>query len=158
MEAHPLTLARAARLFLRRMVCMPLANLCPFAGGRVLIYRWMGIRIGRRVFIGFHVEFDTNHSELIEIGDDVTISHRCIIVSHMATSAETPLRKLYPATAAPVRIERGAWVCAGAILLPGVTIGENALVAAGAVVNRDVPPSCLAAGVPARVVKKLFEG
>jgi acetyltransferase-like isoleucine patch superfamily enzyme len=118
----------------------------------------MGIRVGRRVFIGFFVEFDTNHSELIEIGDHVTISHRCIIVTHMATDADTPLRKLYPDHAAPVRIGRGAWLCAGAIVLPGVTIGENALVAAGAVVERDVPPSCLVAGVPARVVKKLFEG
>ena len=153
-----MTPARAATLFFRRMICLPLANLCPFAAGRVLIYRAMGIRIGQRVFIGFQVEFDTNHSELIEIGDDVTISHGCMIVSHMATSADTPLRKLYPGEAAPVRIERGAWVCAGAILLPGVTIGENALVAAGAVVNRDVPPNSLAAGVPARVVKRLFEG
>jgi hypothetical protein len=123
--------ARAAQLFLRRMVCLRLANLCPFASGRVWLYRCMGARIGRDVYIGFGVELDTDHPELITIGDHVTISHRCTLVSHMATTADTPLRTLYPDRASPVRIERGAWICAGAMLLPGVTIGENALVAAG---------------------------
>ena len=148
-------LRTAARLFFRRMVCLKLANLCPFVGGRLLLYRMMGVRIGRDVFVGFGVELDTNHSELIEIGDHVTISHRCIIASHMATSAATPLAKLYPPQAAAVRIGDGAWLCVGAIVLPGVTIGENALVAAGAVVTRDVAPNTLVAGVPALPVKSL---
>ena len=86
-----MTLRFAMKLFLRRMICLKLANLCPFVWGRLVLYRWMGIRIGRDVFIGYHVEFDTNHSELIEIGNHVTISHRCIIASHMATSVNTPL-------------------------------------------------------------------
>lgn len=150
-----MTPARAFELFFRRMICMKLANLCPFVSGRILLYRMMGIRIGRDVFIGFGVEFDTNHSELIEIGDHVTISHRCSIVTHMATSADTPLRRLYPGAAAPVKIQSGAWICTGAILLPGVSIGENAVVAAGAVVNRDVAAGTLVAGVPARVAKTL---
>ncbi len=137
------------------MICLKLANLCPFVRGRLLLYRWVGMKIGRDVFVGFEVEFDTNHSELIEIGDHVTISHRCIIASHMATDVETPLQKLYPPEAQPVRIRDGAWICVGAILLPGVTVGENAVVAAGAVVTRDVPPSTLVAGVPARTVKVL---
>ena len=150
-----MTAGHALKLFFRRMVCSKLADLCPFVSGRLLLYRLMGIRIGRDVFIGFGVEFDTNFSELIEIGDHVTISHRCIIASHMATSGDTPLRKLYPKKAAPVRIEDGAWLCVGAVVLPGVSIGENALVAAGAVVTSDVEPSQLVAGVPARPVKKL---
>ena len=144
------------RLFLRRMVYLKLANLCPFAGGRVTLYRLMGVKVGRGVYIGFHVEFDTNHPELIEIGDHVTISHRCTLVSHMATSAATPLQSVYPAQAAPVRIGSGAWLCVGALVLPGVTVGENALVAAGAVVTRDVAPGWLVAGVPAQPVKQLL--
>ncbi len=137
------------------MICLEPSKLFPLAFVRVLLCRLMGVKIGRDVFIGFHVEFDTNHSELIEIGDHVTISHRCIIVSHMATSVATPLRSVYPSRAAPVRIRDGAWVCVGAILLPGVTVGENAVVAAGAVVDRDVPANTLVAGVPARPVKAL---
>lgn len=118
----------------------------------------MGIKIGRDVFIGFDVEFDTNYSELIEIEDSVTISHRCIISTHMATSTRTPLQNLYPPMAAPVKIKRGAWICTGAILLPGTTVGENALVAAGAVVTRNVEPATLVAGIPARTVKHLVIG
>lgn len=145
----------ALKLFFRRMICLELANRCPFVSGRVLLYRWMGIRIAHDVYVGFHVEFDTNYPELIEIGNHVTISHRCIIASHMATNVATPLQKIYPPAAAPVRIRDGAWICTGAIVLPGVTIGENAVVAAGAVVTRDVPANTLVAGVPARPVKKL---
>jgi acetyltransferase-like isoleucine patch superfamily enzyme len=143
------------KLFFRRMICLELANFCPFVSGRVALYRWMGIRIGTDVFIGYHVEFDTNYSELIEIGSQVTISHRCIVATHMATSVDTPLQALYPRKSAPVKICDGAWLCVGAIVLPGVTIGENALVAAGAVVNRDVPANTLVAGVPASPVKTL---
>lgn len=149
---------RALQLFFRRMLCLELSRLCPLSSGRIALYRLMGVRIGKGCYVGFHVELDTNHPELIEIGDGVTISHRCIIASHMATDAETPLRALYPERAARVRIGDGAWLCVGAIVLPGVTIGESAVVAAGAVVNRDVPARTLAAGVPARVVKPLALG
>jgi len=54
-----------------------------------------------------------------------------------------------------VVIKRGAWIGAGAIILPNVTIGERAVVGAGAVVTRDVPPYTVVAGVPAREIKKL---
>ena len=150
-----MTAGRALALLFRRFLCLKLANLCPLVSGRLALYRWMGIRIGRDVYVGFGVEFDTNHPELIEIGSHVTISHRCIIASHMATDVDTPLQKLYPPSAAPVRILDGAWICAGAIVLPGVTVGESAVVAAGAVASRDVPPRTLVAGVPARPVKEL---
>jgi acetyltransferase-like isoleucine patch superfamily enzyme len=150
----PMTFRRALTLFARRMLLSRLANWCPFVSGRLAIYRLMGMTIGRGVFIGFYVEFDTNHTELIRIADGVTISHRCIIATHMATDAETRLRELYPARSAAVEIREGAWICTGAIILPGVTIGAEALVAAGAVVTRDVAPRTLVAGVPAKPVKK----
>ena len=150
-----MSVGRALRLFWRRFFCLKLANLCPLVSGRLLLYRLMGVRIGRDVYVGFGVEIDTNHPELIEVGNHVTISHRCIIVSHMASNVDTPLQRLYPSSAAPVRIRDGAWICTGAILLPGVTVGENALVAAGAVVNGDVTPNTLVAGVPARAVRTL---
>jgi acetyltransferase-like isoleucine patch superfamily enzyme len=52
-------------------------------------------------------------------------------------------------------VKRNAWIGAAATILPGVTIGENAVVAAGAVVSRDVPANSIVAGVPAKVVKTL---
>jgi acetyltransferase-like isoleucine patch superfamily enzyme len=56
---------------------------------------------------------------------------------------------------APIRIGRGAWIAAGATVLQGVTVGDDAVVAAGAVVTKDVPPRTLVAGVPARVIRAL---
>jgi maltose O-acetyltransferase len=55
----------------------------------------------------------------------------------------------------PVRIGSGAWLGARSTILPGVTVGQGAVVAAGALVNRDVPANTLVAGVPARAVKQL---
>ena len=55
----------------------------------------------------------------------------------------------------PVRIKRGAWVGANATILPGVTVGEYAIVAAGSVVTKDVPDYAVAAGNPAKVIKTL---
>jgi acetyltransferase-like isoleucine patch superfamily enzyme len=55
----------------------------------------------------------------------------------------------------PIVVKRNAWIGAAATILPGVTIGENAVVAAGAVVSRDVPANSIVAGVPAKVVKTL---
>jgi acetyltransferase-like isoleucine patch superfamily enzyme len=56
---------------------------------------------------------------------------------------------------APVRIKRNAWICTGASILPGVTVGAGSIVAAGAVVTRDVPDGVLVMGVPARVIRHL---
>jgi len=56
---------------------------------------------------------------------------------------------------APVLIERGAWICARALILPGVTVGARSVVAAGAVVTRSVPPDVVVAGNPAKVVRRL---
>lgn len=55
----------------------------------------------------------------------------------------------------PIVVKRNAWIGAAATILPGVTIGENAVVAAGAVVSRDVLPNTVVAGVPAIIVKTL---
>ena len=74
----------------------------------------------------------------------------------------TPIHPLDPAlraqgweAAAPITIEDNVWVGSGAIVLPGVTIGADSVVAAGAIVTQDVPPRVVVAGNPARVIKKL---
>jgi acetyltransferase-like isoleucine patch superfamily enzyme len=54
-----------------------------------------------------------------------------------------------------VTIKENAWICIGAIICPGVTIGKNAVVAAGAVVTKDVEPNTIVGGVPAKMIKKI---
>ncbi len=108
------------------------------------------IRLGRNVF----VNHDCSFLDLcrITIEDDVMIGPKVSLVTENhpldPNDRKTVLLK-------PIVIKRNAWIGAGATVLPGVTIGENAVVAAGAVVNRDVPANSIVAGVPAKVVKTL---
>jgi len=88
----------------------------------------------------------------VQLGDDVTVSMRTTIVTHMDVGGGA-LSRLYPRREGAVRIGDGAYLGAGVTVLPGVTIGANALVAAGAVVTRDVAPLTVVAGVPARRVR-----
>ena len=105
---------------------------------RVRFLRWMGVRI-EGAYVGRDCLFDQEVPELITVEPDVTMSSRIIVVAHDS------LRHVV----GEVRICRGAFIGAGAIILPGVCIGEKAVVAAGAVVTRSVAPGVTVAGVPA---------
>ena len=86
----------------------------------------------------------------IEIGDGVVISER---VQIRDSNNHEIMRDGY-VTSAPIKIEDHVWIGIGAIILPGVKIGEGAIIGAGSVVNRDVPPYTLVAGCPAKVRKE----
>jgi acetyltransferase-like isoleucine patch superfamily enzyme len=119
------------------------------------LYRtgFKGLSIGKECFIADECFFDL--AERIEIGDQVSIGERTIIVTHLNVGyRDHPLQEKYPAMSAPVRIRSGSFIGVGAILLPGVTVGERSFVAAGAVVSRDVAPGSMVAGVPARVMQR----
>ncbi len=121
---------------------------------RCALWRKCGVKIGKGVFIGTLVSFDSEYPELIEIEDDVSIAYGSIIFAH--STASRLHQHLHTFTDPPKRviIKRGAWVGAGAIILPGVTVGTGAVVAAGAIVGRDVPQFTMVAGNPARVIKR----
>ena len=127
------------------------ARRCVPTGLRLWLYRRMGVRIGERVFIGLDTYLDCQFPELITIEDDVTVSFRVTVVVH--DDARRPDR-IEPGagggTVAPVRLRRGCYLGAGCLVLPGVTVGERAVVASGAVVTRDVEPGTVVGGVPAR--------
>lgn len=91
----------------------------------------------------------------IDIGDDVTTGPDIYVTdhNHRFDDPDTPIARQW-VTEAPVRIGDGCWIGAGAVILPGVTLGRNVVVGAGAVVNLDVPDRCVVAGVPAKIVKR----
>ena len=96
-------------------------------------------------------------SEKVILEEMVTISQGVIIMTHSNPGLRMgkPLAKVYPPVYREVRIGRGAWVGAGAIILHGVTIGELSVVGAGSLVIHDVPPRSLVAGVPAEKIKDI---
>lgn len=110
------------------------------------------IRLGREVFVGFSCEFDV--AERLWIGDHVLIAPGCFITDHGHRHAADQLISAQGCAHLPVRIEDDVWLGAKVVVLPGVTIGRGAIVAAGAVVNRDVESLTIVAGVPARAIGK----
>lgn len=108
------------------------------------------ISLGKNVFINHACSFLDIGGITIE--DDVQIGPRVNLTSENHPLDPADRKTLLPG---PIIIKRNAWIGAGATILPGVTIGENAVVAAGAIVSRDVPPNTVVAGIPAKVIKRL---
>ncbi len=109
------------------------------------------LRFGRNVFVNHGcTAMDLGG---IDIGDDVVIGPNVQLIS--SGHPLDPATRRRSITTAPIRIGRGVWIAAGATVLQGVTVGDDAVVAAGAVVTKDVPPRTLVAGVPAQVIRAL---
>ena len=108
------------------------------------------IRLGKRVFINNGATFTDLGG--IHLADDVLIGPNATLISvnHPLDPAQRRGIELKP-----VYVRQNAWIGANTTILPGVTVGENAVVAAGAVVTRNVPANTVVAGVPARVIKTI---
>ena len=120
---------------------------------RMRDFTYSNLIIGDDVFINSDVRFGCEHA-IIQIGDRVLIGPN---VSIETTSHDilVPHQGLRPFHASNVTIMDDVWICASATILPGITIGARAVVAAGAVVASDVPASALVGGVPAKVIRYL---
>ena len=111
------------------------------------------IRIGRNVFINQSCTlYDLGG---IDIGDDVMIGPNVSLIT--SSHPIEPSRRRDGVIAKPIVISKNVWIAAGATIIGGVTIGENAIVAAASVVTKDVPANCLVAGNPARFIRSIAE-
>ena len=115
------------------------------------------LRIGDRCVIGRGSHIVAHHS--LDIGDDVFTGPYVYITdqNHSYADPDEPIGRQMPRNAA-VQIGSGSWLGAGAVVLPGASIGRNVVVAAGSVVRGTVPDRCVVAGVPARVVRQYLPG
>lgn len=104
------------------------------------------ITIGKNVFIGNN--FKASSFGGINIEDDVAIALNCTLVT-----VNHSLKNINLAHGETINIKRGVWIGASVTVLPGVTIGEDAIVGAGSVVTKDVPPRAVVVGNPARILK-----
>lgn len=124
----------------------------PYSGIKVKLHRLRGVKIGKNVHIGPMVTIDDVYPNFVIIEDGVSIAGQNFILTH-----NKPLKyhkHLSEAFLAPVTIKKNAWIAIGVIILPGVTVGEGAIVASGSVVTKDVPPNTLVGGVPAKILKE----
>lgn len=122
----------------------------------------VNIHVGKGCFVNFNCTF--LDVAPINLGDNVWLGANVTLATpNHPFIAEERLPSDYPdghhdlEYASPITIKDNCWICSSATICGGVTIGENSIVAAGAVVNRDVPPNSIVAGVPAKVIRQIDE-
>lgn len=141
-----------------------------------ILYPYLNVEIGNNVIMGYNITLQTVKGSKIKIGDNVTINDNCFITSlfgieigsgtsiaenvsirdfnHIFREKGVRLKE-QGLEGDNIVIGENCWLCRGCVILPGVTIGEGAVIAANAVVNKDVPPHTVVGGVPAKIIKTI---
>lgn len=127
-----------------------LAMNMPFNSWRIFFHKLRGARIGRNVYIVQTAFLEESRPWLLTIEDDVRIGAGCLIFTHDAVFCQ--YIEGMPNRYAPVVLKKKASICSGSVILPGITVGEGAVVSAQSLVTKNVPAGMIVAGVPARVV------
>ncbi|MEW6741440.1 MAG: acyltransferase [Planctomycetota bacterium] len=157
-ESMRLGVGGALRVCGRRLL-KTLLRLTPGNAVRIFLMRRLGYEVGDKVYVGeglIVTEILEAKGLKLRIGERVSIAQRVTLVT-ASDPNWSRLAARYPPQRAPIVIEDDAWLGAGAIVLPGVTIGREAIVGAGAVVTHSVPPCTTVVGVPARPLARTAE-
>lgn len=134
----------------------------PFAPRKLrpILIRKMGCHVGKNTFFGDYVRMDTSYADMIYIGDYTHITSGCRLLCHQRdlmgyyvgdNAAELGYRT------GEIHIGKGVMVGMETLIMPGVTIGDGAIIGAGSIVTKDIPAWTIATGRPARVVKSIPE-
>jgi acetyltransferase-like isoleucine patch superfamily enzyme len=129
-----------------------LAKKLPLNIMRVMLQRFRGVNIGENVYIGKNVYIDNFYPNYVYLEDDTVLNAECMIIAHFNPSNR--FRNLFEANVNPVVIKKGAFVGIRAMIMPGVTLGECAVVTAGSVVLGNVAPFTMVQGNPAKKILK----
>jgi acetyltransferase-like isoleucine patch superfamily enzyme len=116
----------------------------PFSNLRVILYRFIGFKIGKNVFIGMKCYMDDVAIKNTIIEDGVTVSYGCYFACHGKGQGHTN-----------IVIKKGAYIGMRCNILSGkdgIVVGENSIIGAGSLVNKDIPPNSKAFGVPIKVI------
>lgn len=117
---------------------------------------WAGknVHFGKNVYANFNLTLvDDTH---IYVGD-YTMFAPNVVVTTAGHPIDPELRERVYQFNLPVHIGRNVWIGAGAVILPGITIGDNSVIGAGSIVTKDIPANCVAYGNPCRVVREIGE-
>ncbi|MBU5445290.1 DapH/DapD/GlmU-related protein [Paenibacillus sp. MSJ-34] len=131
----------------KNFIFIQIARYCPSLGLKNWIYRRiLGMNVGKDAAFGLMVMVDVFFPERITVGDNSVIGYNTTILAHEYLISEYRL--------GDVRIGANVMIGANSTVLPGVTIGDNAVVAAGSIVHKDVAPGAFVGGNPLRDMKK----
>lgn len=135
--------------YLNKNSIMEVGRFTAFAGSRILVGENAHLKIGSGAM---------NHSATIDCFDKITIGNGVIIGENVKIRDSDGHQISYDgkvkSVSAPIEIGNHVWIGMNSIILKGVTIGDGSVIAAGSIVTKDIPSGCLAAGVPARVIRK----
>ena len=134
------------RAFFRKWMSAKIIPHMVLNGWRVFFYRRCGYNIGKNVFIGMRCYLDDLEPKMFTVEDDAIISYGVFFACHGKNQQHTP-----------ITVKKGAYIGMRASVISGktgVTIGENAIVGACTLVNKDIPAGATAVGVPCRIIEK----
>jgi len=142
--------------FLRSWILHSLAYSSPSSNFSVQMQKARGVKIGKNCHFNPYVLIDLIYPQMVEIGNNVTLGSNSMIFAHSNPSANLFMKQgEFPRKISNVKIKSGAVINPGAIIIAGVTVGENSIISPRSVVTQDIPDYCIAIGNPARVVKKI---
>ena len=125
---------------------------------RPAIMRRMGCHVGKGCFIGDHIRIDLGHADMITLEDGVSIAGGTRLLCHQRDFSEYFVGSDYNKlgyTIKPIVLKKGCLIGMESFVLPGVTVGEGAIVGAGSLVTKDIPAWTVATGRPAIVVREI---
>ncbi len=125
---------------------------------RPAIWRALGCKVGKNVHIGHQVRFDFGNTERITVEDDVVLANGVTLWCHMRNIKDyhVGMKAMnLPAKYGNIHLGKGCYIGLNVTILPGVHIGEGAIIGSCALVTKDVPAWTVAAGVPAKVIRQI---
>lgn len=125
---------------------------------RPRLWRIMGAKVGQNCYIGYEVYLDLTHAYMVTLEDHVHIANRCFLLCHQRNLNDYCIGDDYAKLGydvKPVVLKKGCLLGTDTMVMPGVTIGEGAIVGAGSFVTKDIPAWTIATGRPAKVVKEI---
>ncbi len=127
---------------------------------RPWILKKIGVNVGENIFIGSGVWIDSGHSDMLIIEDNVHIAGECTILCHQRNLSNYHIGDDYAKLGykiEKVHLKKGCLIGQRTMVMPGVTIGEGAIVGAYSLVTKDIPAWTIALGRPAKVIKQIPE-
>ena len=134
----------------KNFIIIQMGRYSPSLGFKNFLYRTLlGMKIDKDVSLGLMVMVDVFWPERIKVGENTIIGYNCTLLVHEYLTKEFRLGE--------IEIGKNVMIGANTTVLPGVKIGDNAIISACSLVNKDVPPNTVVGGVPIRVLKEQQE-